>query len=315
MSARGRKATVDEGGRGGRWALIGVPSVWMILLFAVPLLIVLKISLASVAIARPPYTPLWAVTADGIAWQAHLDNYRALFTTPGYVQAYLGSLRIALVSTALTLLVGYPIAYCMAQLSPARRSLALMLVVLPSWTSFLLRAYAWIGLLKANGPLCLWLDRLGVIDLLRMLGWIEGRQLLYTPLAAYLGIVYCYLPFMVLPLYANLVRHDARLLEAGHDLGATPWRAFLAITLPLSRAGILAGCLLVAVPVMGEYVIPELLGGPDTRMIGRVLWNEFFANRDWPRASAMAVAMLATLVLPLALFERLQRRQLAASDR
>jgi putrescine transport system permease protein len=296
-----------------RWSLIGVPYLWLALLFAVPFLIVLKISLASMAIAMPPYTPVWVSNGDGIHFQAHLDNYRALFATSRYLQAYLGSLRIAVVSTTLMLLIGYPLAYVMARLSPARRNLALMLVVLPSWTSFLLRAYAWIGLLKANGPLGVWLHKLGVIELLRGLGWIDGQQLLYTPLAAYIGIVYCYLPFMVLPLFANLVKHDRRLLEAAYDLGAGPWRAFLAITLPLSRAGIAAGCMLVAIPVMGEYVIPELMGGPGTRMIGRVLWNEFFANRDWPRASAIAMVMLALLLVPMALFHRLQRRQLRAS--
>ncbi|MET0290470.1 MAG: ABC transporter permease subunit [Pseudoxanthomonas sp.] len=293
-----------------RWSLIGVPYLWMALLFAVPFLIVLKISLASLAIAMPPYTPLWVSSGGGIALQAHLDNYRALFTTPVYVLAFLGSLKIALVSTALMLLLGYPLAYCIARLPPARRDLALMLVVLPSWTSFLLRAYAWIGLLKANGPLGLLLQKTGVVALLRTLGWIDGHQLLYTPVAAYLGIVYCYLPFMVLPLYANLVKHDPRLLEAAYDLGARPGRAFVSITLPLSRAGIVAGCMLVAIPVVGEYVIPELMGGPDTRMIGRVLWNEFFANRDWPKASAIAVVMLALLLVPILWFNRLQRRQL-----
>jgi putrescine transport system permease protein len=201
-------------------------------------------------------------------------------------------------------------AYVISRLPPSSRNIAMMLVVLPSWTSFLIRVYAWIGILKSSGPVGRLLEKIGVIDALQSMGWIEGRQILYTPLAAYIGIVYCYLPFMVLPLYTNLVKHDGRLLEAAYDLGARPWKAFIKITLPLSRAGIIAGCMLVMIPAVGEFVIPELLGGPDTLMIGRVLWNEFFANRDWPLASAVAIAMLLLLMIPILIFNRVQQREI-----
>jgi putrescine transport system permease protein len=187
-------------------------------------------------------------------------------------------------------------------MSPAARNVAMMLVVLPSWTSFLIRVYAWIGILDRNGLLNQLLLKLGLID--------APLQILYTPTAAYIGIVYCYLPFMVLPLYANLVKLDNRLLEAAYDLGAKPWQAFLRITLPLSRTGIIAGCMLVMIPAVGEFVIPEMLGGPDTLMIGRVLWGEFFNNRDWPTASAVAIVMLALLLVPILLFNRMQQREL-----
>ncbi|HVJ38493.1 MAG TPA: ABC transporter permease subunit, partial [Stenotrophomonas sp.] len=219
-----------------------------------------------------------------------------------YIAAYLSSIKIAAISTALALLVGYPMAYVIARMSPAARNVAMMLVVLPSWTSFLIRVYAWIGILDSNGLLNRMLMGIGLID--------EPLRILYTPVAAYIGIVYCYLPFMVLPLYATLVKLDRRLLEAAYDLGARPWKAFLTITLPLSRSGIVAGCMLVMIPAVGEFVIPEMLGGPDTLMIGRVLWGEFFNNRDWPAASAVAIVMLLLLLVPILIFNRYQQRDL-----
>jgi putrescine transport system permease protein len=293
-----------------RWGLIGVPYVWLLLFFAIPFLIVLKISFARLAIQMPPYTPIMEYVNNAVTMKLNLSNYVALFTDSQYVRAYLSSVKIAAISTFLALLVGYPIAYAIARLPPASRNIAMMLVVLPSWTSFLIRVYAWIGILKSSGPVGRFLEELGIIDLLVGLGLIEGRQILYTPLAAYIGIVYCYLPFMVLPLYTNLVKHDNRLLEAAYDLGAKPWKAFFTITLPLSRAGIIAGCMLVMIPAVGEFVIPELLGGPDTLMIGRVLWGEFFNNRDWPAASAVAIVMLILLLIPILIFNRVQQREM-----
>lgn len=287
---------------GPRWALIGVPYLWLLLFFAVPFLIALKISFAKAAIAMPPFTDVlyWV---DGFpVLKLRGENYLYLLGDSLYVDAYLSSLKIACIATALCLLVGYPMAYAIAQLSPAKRNIALLLVILPSWTSFLIRIYAWVGILKPNGLINNFLLGLGVID--------EPLKLLYTPVAVYIGIVYAYLPFMVLPLYTNLVKHDHRLLEAASDLGAKPWQAFLKVTLPLSKAGIIAGCMLVGIPVVGEFVIPEMLGGPDTLMIGRVLWQEFFNNRDWPVASAVAMVMLALLIVPILIFHRSQAKEL-----
>lgn len=293
-----------------RWAVISVPYLWLLVFFAIPFLIVLKISFSRLAIAMPPYTPVMEYVDNALTMKLNLGNYVALFTDSQYVQAYLSSIKIAAISTLLALLIGYPIAYAIARLPTASRNIAMMLVVLPSWTSFLIRVYAWIGILKSSGPVGSLLEKLGIIDLLVWLGWIDGRQILYTPLAAYIGIVYCYLPFMVLPLYTNLVKHDNRLLEAAYDLGAKPWKAFFTITLPLSKAGIIAGCMLVMIPAIGEFVIPELLGGPDTLMIGRVLWGEFFNNRDWPAASAVAIVMLILLLIPILIFNRVQQREI-----
>jgi putrescine transport system permease protein len=296
---------------GPRWGVIGIPYLWMLVFFAIPFLIVLKISFARLAIAMPPYTPILEVDNAEVALKLNLSNFLQLGALQnGYIAAYWSSLKIAAIATFLTLLVGYPMAYVIAKLPPASRNIAMMLVVLPSWTSFLIRVYAWIGILKSSGPIGQLLEKIGMIDALQSMGWIEGRQILYTPLATYIGIVYCYLPFMVLPLYTNLVKHDGRLLEAAYDLGARPWKAFLKITLPLSRAGIIAGCMLVMIPAVGEFVIPELLGGPDTLMIGRVLWNEFFANRDWPLASAVAIAMLLLLMIPIVIFNRVQQTEI-----
>jgi putrescine transport system permease protein len=287
---------------GSRWAVIGVPYVWLLLFFAIPFLIVLKISFAKLAIAQPPYTPILQVVQDEVLLKLNLTNYMVLFSDSQYLLAYASSLKIAAISTFLTLLIGYPMAYVISRLSPSARNIAMMLVVLPSWTSFLIRVYAWIGILDSNGLLNNLLMKLGLID--------EPLRILNTPIAAYIGIVYCYLPFMVLPLYSNLLKFDHRLLEAAYDLGARPWKAFLTITLPMSRSGIIAGCMLVMIPAVGEFVIPEMLGGPDTLMIGRVLWSEFFNNRDWPVASAVAIVMLLMLLVPILIFNRIQQKEL-----
>lgn len=285
-----------------RWSVVAVPYLWLVVFFAIPFLIVLGISFSRPEVAMPPYSRLLEYVDSGLTLKLNLGNYVNLFTDSHYIVAYLSSVKIAAISTLLALLVGYPMAYVIARMSPAARNIAMMLVVLPSWTSFLIRVYAWIGILDSNGLLNRALMNLGLTD--------KPLQILYTPLAAYIGIVYCYLPFMVLPLYANLVKLDHRLLEAAYDLGAKPWRAFLAITLPMSRAGIIAGCMLVMIPAVGEFVIPEMLGGPDTVMIGRVLWSEFFSNRDWPAAAAVAIVMLLLLLVPILLFNRHQQRQL-----
>ncbi|AUZ54722.1 MAG: ABC transporter permease subunit [Stenotrophomonas acidaminiphila] len=303
MSARGP----NPGGwrrwlPGVRAGVIGVPYLWLLLFFAIPFLIVLKISFAKMAVAMPPYTSIVAYVDNAFTVNLNLGNYTQLFADSQYVVAYLSSIRIAVIATVFTLLIGYPMAYVISRLSPSARNIAMMLVVLPSWTSFLIRVYAWIGILDSNGLVNRTLLGMGLID--------QPLQILYTPLAAYIGIVYCYLPFMVLPLYANLVKLDHRLLEAAYDLGARPWQAFMRITLPLSRSGIVAGCMLVMIPAVGEFVIPEMLGGPDTLMIGRVLWGEFFNNRDWPLASAVAIVMLLLLLVPILIFNRSQQRTL-----
>jgi putrescine transport system permease protein len=287
---------------GPRWFVIAPPYVWMLIFFAIPFLIVLQISFAKPIIASPPYTDLINRVGNEINMTLNLNNYKALIDDGKYLGAYLNSLKIAGISTILCLLIGYPIAYAIAKLPSSTRNIALMLVILPSWTSFLIRIYAWIGILKDNGFFNNFLQWIGLID--------EPLKILYTPTAIYIGIVYAYLPFMVLPLYANLVKHDQRLIEAAYDLGAKPLAAFFKITVPLSFAGIVAGCMLVFIPAVGEFVIPELLGGPGTKMIGKVLWEEYFTANDWPRASAIAIVMLALLVVPIMIFHRYQSRQL-----
>lgn len=279
--------------------LIGAaPFLWLALFFLLPFGIVLKISLAEALIAVPPYTELIARAADGLKLQATFENYRFLFSDELYALAFLNSLKIAALSTLGCLLIGYPLAWGVAQSETRTRNLLLLLIVLPSWTSFLIRVYAWVGILGTNGYLNQLLMGLGLAD--------QPVPLLRTDLAVYIGIVYTYLPFMVLPLYANLVQIDQRLLEAAADLGARPWQSFWHITLPLSRAGIVAGCLLVFIPATGEFVIPELLGGADTLMIGKVLWQEFFNNRNWPLASAVAIFLLALLLVPIGVYYRAQ---------
>jgi putrescine transport system permease protein len=287
---------------GPRWLVIAPPYVWMLLFFAIPFAIALKISFSHSLIAMPPYSALVGVSDRDLTVTLNIGNYLYLVRDSLYYSAYLSSLKIAVVSTLLCLLIGYPVAYAIARMPPATRNVALMLVILPSWTSFLIRIYAWIGILKNNGLLNNFLLWTGLID--------QPLQILHTNVAVYIGIVYAYLPFMVLPLYTNLVKLDGRLLEAAYDLGARPWKVFLKVTLPLSRSGIIAGSMLVAIPVVGEFVIPELLGGPDTLMIGKVLWDEFFNNRDWPVASAVSTVMLVLLLAPILVFHHYESREL-----
>jgi putrescine transport system permease protein len=276
---------------------------WLLVLFAIPFVIVLKISFSETRLAMPPYAPLFeSHNGSPATLNLHLSNYAFLFTDPLYIRSYLYSLQVAAVSTLLCLLIGYPMAYAISRSSATTRNVLLMLIVLPFWTSFLLRVYAWIGLLKNNGVINNVLLYFGIIH--------EPVTLLQTDFAVYIGIVYSYLPFMILPLYSNLEKHDHTLLEAAADLGARPFTAFRRITLPLSLPGIAAGSLLVFIPAVGEYVIPSLLGRTDQLMIGRVLSDEFFENRDWPVASAVAILMLLLLVVPIVLFQRLERREL-----
>ena len=288
----------------GQRLVIAVPYLWLLLFFVVPFLIVLKISFSEVQIAMPPYAPLiqWTEEARRLVVTFNLNNYLFLLTDDLYVSTFLYSVQVAAVSTVLCLLIGYPMAYAIARASPTLRNLYLMLIILPFWTSFLLRVYAWVGLLKTDGVINNVLAGLGLID--------SPLTLLYTDFAVYVGIVYSYLPFMILPLYANLEKHDLTLLEAAADLGARPITGFLRITLPLSMPGVIAGSLLVFIPAVGEYVIPSLLGRTDQLMIGRVLSDEFFSNRDWPVASSVAIAMLVLLVIPIVLFQRFQNREL-----
>ncbi|GAB2188625.1 ABC transporter permease subunit [Sessilibacter sp. MAH2] len=285
-----------------KWWLIFPPYAWLILFFAVPFLIILKISFSEAAIAQPPYTAIFEYANEKLVINLNFGNYLWLFTDTLYLNAYLSSLKIAAISTTLCLAIGYPIAYGIARMQGSIQNLCLMLIILPSWTSFLIRIYAWMGILRNNGIINNVLISLGFVD--------EPIRLLNTEFAVYIGIVYTYLPFMVLPLYANLVKLDSRLLEASADLGAGPIRSFFSITLPLSRGGIIAGSMLVFIPAVGEFVIPELLGGAEILMIGKVLWGEFFGNRDWPVASAVATIMLLLLLIPIALFHRYQFREL-----
>ncbi|MBA4270239.1 MAG: putrescine/spermidine ABC transporter permease [Methylobacterium sp.] len=259
---------------------------------------VLRIALSDAATALPPYAPHFeglAALRDFLAG-LDLENFGLIWEDPLYWQSYLFSLRIAALTTLIALAIGYPLAYAMASAPMRWRAILLVLVILPFWTSFLIRVYAWIGILRPEGLLDMALAALGLSD--------QPLRLLNTETAVLIGMVYSYLPFMVLPLYATLEKLDRSLLEAAADLGATPLRAFLTVTLPLSLPGILAGSALVFIPAIGEFVIPDLLGGPDTTMIGKVLWTEFFSNRDWPLASAVAVVLLVVLVLPLALLQR-----------
>jgi putrescine transport system permease protein len=249
---------------------------------------------------QPPYTPL----IEAGEWLINWDNYLLLLDDGLYIAALLNSLKIAAVSTVITLLIGYPMAYAIARARESRRSLLMMLVILPFWTSFLIRVYAWMSILSTTGLLNNFLIWLGVIN--------EPLEILYTGFAIHLGIVYSYLPFMVLPLVATLSRMDLTLLEAAADLGAKPWQGFLRVTLPLSLPGIVAGCLLVFIPATGEFVIPDLLGGPEALMIGKVMWTEFFSNRDWPVASALTVALLILLVGPMIALQSVRKREAAA---
>ena len=289
-------------GLGGRGAVILIPYLWLLFFFLFPFSIVLKISFSEVQMAIPPYSALWEwVDETYLQLTLNLENYALLWEDDLYWKSYVNSLKIAGIATFLALLIGYPIAYGMARAPRQWRAALLMMVILPFWTSFLIRVYAWIGILKKEGLLNLFLQNIGLID--------EPLTILNTDLAVYIGIVYSYLPFMVLPLYANLEKMELTLLEAAADLGCRPLKAFWTITLPISIPGIIAGCFLVFIPAVGEFVIPDLLGGSDTLMIGKTLWSEFFNNRDWPLSSAVAVILLLLLIVPIVIFQRLQEKR------
>jgi putrescine transport system permease protein len=286
-----------------RLAVIGVPFAWLTVLFLLPFLLVLRISFAQMDGAL--ITPLLTLTDAVLTFRVHLSSYVQLVTDDLYLATYLVSVKYALVAASICLAVGYPFAYFMARSGQRWRPALLMGVMLPFWTSFLLRVYAWKSLLEPNGWVGAPIHALGLDRVLAWLGLIpSAEQLMYSPFSLVLGMVYTYLPFMVLPLFATLSKMDLRLIEAAQDLGATPWQAFWRITVPLSKSGIVAGFMLVFIPCVGEYVIPELLGGAETLMIGRVLWDEFFSNNDWPMASAVAVVMILVIIVPIALFGR-----------
>ena len=283
--------------------MVRAPFLWLVVFFLIPFLIVIKISLSQTAIAIPPYVPVldlaagWAGIREFVAGLG-LDNFAILLSDDIYALSYLKSLQVAAVSTAILLVIGYPIAYAMARAPRWLQSVLVMLVVLPFWTSFLIRVYAWINILQTDGLLNRALRAIGLID--APVAWLASDT------AIYIGIVYSYLPFMVLPLYATLEKQDETLLEAAADLGAPRWQAFWRVTAPLSLPGIAAGALLCFIPITGEFVIPDLLGGSDSLMIGQTLWTEFFSNKDWPVASAIAVVLLCLLVVPIAVYQNLQ---------
>ncbi len=287
-----------------RFALIAVPYAWLLALFLIPFLIVFKISLSDIALSIPPYTPTFKDGIGALIAGLDFENFIFLTTDDLYYKAYLSSLQIALISTVMTLMVGYPIAYGMARAPDEWRATLMMLVILPFWTSFLIRVYAWVGILSNEGLLNQFLMSIGLIS--------EPLTILNTNTAVYIGIVYTYLPFMILPIYAALERMDDSLIEAAEDLGCSRLSAFWLVTVPLSRSGIIAGCFLVFIPALGEFVIPSLLGGSGTLMIGKVLFEEFFNNRDWPVASAVAVVLLLILIIPIVLFQRNQQKQAEA---
>jgi putrescine transport system permease protein len=291
--------------RYGKWLIIGPPMLYLLVFFLIPFAFALKISFADTAVRVPPFTDILTIGPD---WHIHLtlslSNFQYLFTDEIYGVSYLYSIRTAFFSTLVCLALGYPMAYAIARTSKATQSILLLIIILPFWTSFLLRVYALEGIIRETGLLNSALLWLGIIH--------KPLQIMHTTLAVYLGIIYSYLPFMVLPLFATLEKLDHSLLEAAADLGSPPWRTFLDVTLPLSMPGIIAGSMLVFIPAVGEFVIPTLLGGPDNLMIGRVLWDEFFGNRDWPVASAVAVAFLILLVGPIALYQHYSTKQLEA---
>jgi putrescine transport system permease protein len=284
----------------GRALAILPPYAWLVLFLLVPFLLVFKISFADVEFGIPPYTPFIRLEEGITKFDLHWRGYALLFSDSLYLATYLNSIKMAAITTVCCILIGYPMAYYVARSSPAVRNVLLLGVILPFWTSLLLRVYAWVGILRNDGLLN---------KLLMWLGLTSAPLEIYrTDYAVYIGMVYAYLPFFILPLYANLVKMDLRLLEAAYDLGARPWNAFWHITLPQSMPGVISGALLVFIPCVGEYVIPEMLGGADTLMMGRVMWNEFFNNTDWPMASAVTVVMVLLLLVPLALFQYNQVR-------
>lgn len=289
----------------GRRILILIPYMWLLALFLVPFVIIFKISLSDMAISIPPYDPKfeWENGWQGVKdlFSAFdFENFTFLASDDLYWKSYLSSVKIAFIATCLTLLVGYPIAYAMACTSPEYRPMLLMLIILPFWTSFLIRVYAWIGILSQEGFLNQFLIWIGIID--------DPLTILNTQIAIYIGIVYTYLPFMILPIYSTLEKMDASLIEAAQDLGCTRTESFWRVTLPLSKPGIIAGSFLVFIPTLGEFIIPSLLGGSSTLMIGKILWEEFFSNRDWPVASAVAIILLFLLIIPIILFQRNEQK-------
>lgn len=288
----------------GQGLVVAVPLVWLLLFFALPFLVVAKISLSQAAIARPPYLPLFDWDGELLILELNLYNYLFLLEDPLYLNAYIESVTIAAISTFLALLIGFPMAYLVARAPASQRNILLMLVILPFWTSFLIRVYAWVGILSGEGFLNQFLLWAGIID--------TPLTILNTNTAVYIGIVYTYLPFMILPIYSALDRLDESLIEAAEDLGCSRIKAFWLVTIPLSRNGIIAGCFLVFIPALGEFVIPSLLGGSGTLMIGKVLFEEFFSNRDWPVASAVAVILLLILIIPIVLFQRNEQKQVEA---
>lgn len=285
----------------GRTVAVMVPYAWLLVFFLAPFLIVARISVSEIRIAMPPYAPIFETINGALNFNVWMTNYAQLFEDALYWKSYISSLEIATVSTLITLAIGYPIAYGMARAPRNWQLTLLMMVILPFWTSFLIRVYAWIGILKNEGFLNHFLIWLGLID--------DPLHLLHSDIAVYIGIVYSYLPFMVLPLYANLEKMDHSLLEAAADLGCHPLKAFWKVTFPLSFPAVIAGCFLVFIPAVGEFVIPDLLGGSSTLMIGKTLWTEFFNNRNWPLSSAVAVVLLLMLVVPIVMFQRYQTKQ------
>lgn len=289
----------------GRTAVIGVPYLWLLIFFATPFLIVLNYSVSEMGAVRPEN--ILSVTDGAVKLVLKYSNYITIATDDLYFKAYVSSLKYAAITTMVCLGIGYPFAYFMARSKATIQPALLMMVMLPFWTSFLLRVYAWKGLLDEGGLVFTLLVGTGIDQLMAAAGMIATPgKLMNTPFSLVIGMSYTYLPFMILPLYANLAKMDLRLLEAAADLGATRWVAFWLITVPLSKAGIIAGAMLVFIPCVGEFVIPELLGGPQTLMIGRVLWDEFFSNNDWPMASSVAVVLVLLIVVPLAIFSKVQ---------
>jgi putrescine transport system permease protein len=286
----------------GRTLVIAAPFTFLVAFFLIPFAAVLKISFADVAMSVPPYTDLVRIDDGTLRIALDLEHYVNLFTDHLYLSAYLYSVEVAALTTLVCLVIGYPACYLIARASPARRNLLLMLVLLPFWTSYLIRVYAWIGLLKNQGLINELLLALHLID--------EPLRMYHNNVGLMIGMVYNYLPYLMLPLYAYLVKMDLTLVEAAYDLGAKPWQAFLTITLPLSRRGIIASSLLVFIPAVGEYVIPELLGGANSLMIGRVMWDDFFVATDWPAAATATVAMVVLLLLPMAWFQRIREKEL-----
>jgi len=287
----------------GIWSVMP-PYAWLLLFLLVPFFLVFKISLADLRFGIPPYTALTQFKDEALQLTLHVRGYALLLTDTLYLKTYLSSLKMAAVTTFWCILIGYPMAYYIARSPDSVRNVLLLAVILPFWTSLLLRVYAWVGILRADGLLNSVLLSLGVIG--------SPLEIYRTDWAVYIGLVYAYLPFFILPAYANLVKLDVRLLDAAYDLGAKPWRAFVSVTLPLSMPGIIAGSMLVFIPAVGEYVIPELLGGADTLMMGRIMWNEFFTNADWPIASAITVVMVMILLIPMMIFQLNQKHRYEA---